>query len=298
MLDHEARKKGIGGSEVSAILGIDDFSSPYKVWLDKTGRESSSVDNKYTRAGLILESAVADYFEQQTQYRIIKASAQQTTVTHPKYEWAIGTPDRRYIATQKIGKGILECKTTQYAYDDIPEKWFVQLQWYLGVVESAYGSVAWLEHGLDFKYKEYEFDRDFFDYLIDAVNKFWHENVLKNVPPEPINSADVERMFSRHREGSVLEATPEIISAHTELVTVRSAIAELEGKEKELTELIKTVMRDNETIMAGSRPMFTWRTAKPSQQFNKEKFKTDHPELYDKFVVEVPGSRRFLIKGA
>jgi len=296
MLDLELRKKGIGGSEVAAILGLDDFSSPYKVWLDKTGKQSSSVDNKYTKAGLILESAVADYFEQQTQYRIIKASAKQQTVTHPDYSFAIGTPDRRYMATNKIGKGILECKTTQYAYDDIPEKWFIQLQWYLGVVGSVYGSVAWLEHGLDFKYKEYEFDRDFFDYLLENVSRFWTENVQKNVPPEPINSADIERMFSRHREGSVLEATPEIISAHSELLTVRSAIAELESKEKELTELIKTVMRDNEIITAGSRPLFTWRTSKSSQQFDKEKFKTDQPGLYGQYLTEVPGSRRFLIK--
>jgi len=296
MLDHEARKKGIGGSEVSAILGLDDYSSPYKVWLNKTGRESSTVDNKYTKAGLILESAVADYFEQQTSYRIIKASAKQTTVTHPKYSFAIGTPDRRYIATQKVGKGILECKTTQYAYDDVPEKWFIQLQWYLGVIGSAYGSVAWLEHGLDFKFKEYEFDQEFFDYLLDAVNKFWHENVLKDIPPEPINSADIERMFTRHRDGSVLEATQELISAHTDLVSIKSAIKELSVKENELTELIKTVMRDNEVIMAGSQPLFTWKTSKSSSQFNKEKFKIDHPELFEKYLVDVDGSRRFLVK--
>lgn len=296
MLDLELRKTGIGGSEVAAILGLDDFSSPYKVWLAKTGRESSSVDNKYTRAGTILESAVAEFFEQQTQYRIIKASAQQKTYVHPKYSFVIGTPDRRYVATNKIGQGILECKTTQWQYDDIPEKWFIQLQWYLGVINSAFGSVAWLEHGLDFKYKEYEFDKDFFDFLLEGVSKFWHENVIKDIPPEPINSADVERMFSRHREGSTLEATPEILLAHSELLEIKSAISDLESKETELTELIKTVMRDNETVIAGSRPLFTWRTAKPSQQFNKEKFRADNPELYEKYTTEVPGSRRFLIK--
>jgi len=293
-MDQEIRKQGIGGSEVSAILGLSDFSSPYKIWLNKTGRESFPVDNKYTRAGLILESAVADYFEQETQYRVIKASAKQQTVIHPKFRFAVGTPDRRYVQNSK--KGILECKTTQRTYDSVPDGWFIQLQWYLGIVGMPFGSVAWLEHGLDFKYREYEYDPEFFDYLIGAVSKFWNENVLKDVPPDPINSADVELMFSRHRDGAVMEATPEILSAYHELVTTREAIKSLETTETELTELIKTVMRDNEIIQSSGKQLFTWRSPKPSKVFDRDRFQTEHPELYSQYMTEKTGSRRFLIK--
>ena len=293
-MDQEIRKQGIGGSEVSAILGLSEFSSPYKVWLNKTGRESFSVDNKYTKAGLILESAVAEYFEQETKYHVIKASANQQTVIHPKYKFAVGTHDRRYVQNRK--KGILECKTTQRTYDSVDDSWFIQLQWYLGIVGMQFGSVAWLEHGLDFKYREYEFDRDFFEYLIGAVEKFWNENVLKDIPPEPVNSADIELMFARHREGAVLEATPEILSAYYELVTTRSAIKALETTETELTELIKTVMRDNEIIQSAGKQLFTWRSPKPSQVFDRDRFQTEHPELYSQYMTEKPGTRRFLIK--
>lgn len=294
MLDQQLRKTGIGGSEVAAILGLDEFSSPYKVWLNKTGRESSNVDNKHTRAGLILESAVADYFEQETQYHVVKASAKQRTVIHPTYKFAVGTPDRRYV--QNSRKGILECKTTQHSYDAVPDKWFIQLQWYLGVVDMPFGSVAWLERGLDFKYKEYEFDQDFFMYLIENVSRFWNDNVIKNVPPDPVNSADIELMFSRHREGAVMEATPEILSAYQELVTTRDAIKALESTETELTELIKTVMRDNEVIQSAGKPLITWRSPKPSQVFDRDRFQTEHPDLYLQYMKEKSGSRRFLVK--
>ena len=30
------RKKGIGGSDVAAILGFSPYKSPYQLWLDKT----------------------------------------------------------------------------------------------------------------------------------------------------------------------------------------------------------------------------------------------------------------------
>ena len=40
----------------------------------------------------------------------------------------------------------------------------------------------------------------------------------------------------------------------------------------------------------------TWKSAKPSIKFNAELFKTSMPDIYKQFEVEVPGSRRFLIK--
>ena len=293
-MDQEIRKQGIGGSEVSAILGLSEYSSPYKVWLSKTGRKSFNIDNKYTKAGLILESAVAEFFEQETRYHVVKASANQKTVIHPQYSFAVGTPDRRYV--QRSKKGILECKTTQHSYDSIPYGWFIQLQWYLGIVGMKFGSVAWLERGVDFKYREYEYDPEFFDYMIQAVEKFWTENVIKDIPPNPVSSSDIELMFSRHREGAVMEATPEILSAYTELISVREAIKELERSETELTEMIKTVMRDNEIIQSSGKQLFTWLSPKPSQLFDRDRFQTEHPELYLQYMTEKSGSRRFLIK--
>ncbi|QFR68470.1 YqaJ viral recombinase family protein [Companilactobacillus paralimentarius] len=32
------RRGGIGGSDVSAILGINKYRTPFEVWLDKTGQ--------------------------------------------------------------------------------------------------------------------------------------------------------------------------------------------------------------------------------------------------------------------
>jgi hypothetical protein len=40
----------------------------------------------------------------------------------------------------------------------------------------------------------------------------------------------------------------------------------------------------------------TWKNAKTSEKFDSKLFQTAMPEIYEKFVVNVPGSRRFLIK--
>ena len=35
------RRKGIGGSDVSAILGLNKWKSAYQIWLEKTGKGGS-----------------------------------------------------------------------------------------------------------------------------------------------------------------------------------------------------------------------------------------------------------------
>ena len=40
----------------------------------------------------------------------------------------------------------------------------------------------------------------------------------------------------------------------------------------------------------------TWKSAKGSVKFDSKLFQSSMPDLYEKFKVEVPGSRRFLVK--
>ncbi|HUW17690.1 MAG TPA: YqaJ viral recombinase family protein [Sedimentisphaerales bacterium] len=60
------RRKGyIGSSDMAAILGFDQYSNAYNVWLDKTNRTSDFEGNKVTEAGTIFEPGVMDWAEKQ-----------------------------------------------------------------------------------------------------------------------------------------------------------------------------------------------------------------------------------------
>ena len=63
----EARKNGIGGSDVASIMGINKYSSPLSVWLIKTGREPSPdlSGNQAAEWGNRLEDVVADKFAEE-----------------------------------------------------------------------------------------------------------------------------------------------------------------------------------------------------------------------------------------
>ena len=53
------RTKGIGGSDVSIIAGINPFKSVHQLWLEKTGqREPEQTDSDYAYFGTLLEPIV------------------------------------------------------------------------------------------------------------------------------------------------------------------------------------------------------------------------------------------------
>lgn len=55
---HARRRRGIGGSDVAAILGVPAFRTAYEVWLEKVGRAQPGDAAPVTRVGHLLEDAI------------------------------------------------------------------------------------------------------------------------------------------------------------------------------------------------------------------------------------------------
>ena len=286
------RSIGIGGSEIAAIMGIDPYSSPYQVYLSKIkGDEDWS--NKYTEAGNILEGAIAKFFQKRTGYKIIEASAEDKIYRHPKYEFVIGTPDRKYIVVE--GERILECKNTIIRRDEVPMTWFAQLQWYLGLGYDA-GAIAWLEHGVDFFYEEYIYDEDMFLFMVEKAEKFWKDHVLKKIPPDPICVDDVLMMHPSHKPAKIIKCGEIVFNHYEKIKKLKDMISAAEEMRTQLEDDVKMCFEDAEGIEFGNRLLFTWKASKPTKKFDVERFKTDNPKIYEQYLTEKEGSRRFLTK--
>ena len=67
--------------------------------------------------------------------------------------------------------------------------------------------------------------------------------------------------------------------------------------ETELQTAIQKMMRDSEALVTfDGRVLATWKSAKASKRFSPDALKAEMPEVYERYVIEQPGSRRFLIK--
>ena len=142
----EARKNGIGGSDVASIMGLNKYSSPLSVWLIKTGREPSPdlSDNQAVEWGNRLEDVVADKFaEEHTELKVYRRNATMVSLERP---WAFANLDR-WVTDGHGNVGILEVKTVgmRRAADwdnGVPLYYLTQVTHYMSVTGYQYAWVA------------------------------------------------------------------------------------------------------------------------------------------------------------
>ena len=80
----ELRRKGIGGSDVSIIAGINKFRSIYQLWLEKTGQmELEEADSEYAHFGTVLEPLVKKEFMARTGKKIRAKNVILQSEEHP-----------------------------------------------------------------------------------------------------------------------------------------------------------------------------------------------------------------------
>ena len=81
------------------------------------------------------------------------------------------------------------------------------------------------------------------------------------------------------------------------LVRVKHELKQLEEQEEILKTQLQKYMGEADTLGTfDGKVLATWKNSKPTTKFNTELFKAAMPEVYKQFQVEVPGSRRFLVK--
>ncbi|CZT56906.1 YqaJ-like viral recombinase domain protein [Eubacteriaceae bacterium CHKCI005] len=101
----EERKKAVGGSDASAVLGLNPYVTPYTLWANKTGRLPDLDDNEAMRQDRDLEPYVVQRFEEVSGKRCRRIHA---ILRNSDYPWASANIDRAVIG-ESAG---LECKTT------------------------------------------------------------------------------------------------------------------------------------------------------------------------------------------
>lgn len=181
------RRKTIGGSDAAAIVGLSRYSTPYTIFMDKTGRLPDKPDTEAMRLGRDLEDYVAKRWQEATGKKVRRV---QAMLYNPLYPFAHADVDRMVIG-EDAG---LECKTTstldvkQFNGVEFPEKYYAQCVHYLAVTGVKRWYLAVLVFGRGFFEFTLERDQLEIDALMAAEAEFWTENVAKDNPPPPDGS--------------------------------------------------------------------------------------------------------------
>lgn len=302
----EARKNGIGGSDVASIMGLNKYSSPLNVWLVKTGREESPdlSDNQAVEWGNRLEDVVAAKFaEEHTELQVRRRNATMVSIKRP---WAFANIDR-WVTDGKGNVGILEVKTVgmRRAADwdnGVPLYYLTQVTHYMSVTGYQYAWVAVLIGGQEFR--EYYIERDEQDIqaINDAVDTFWRDFVETDTAPALIgNDPEANALLSQHSDPSTefIAMLDEDVSMLDELQEIKDQMDDLKHRKTLIENQIKDLIGDNKGIETETKRITWVRSTRSS--FDKKAFDAAHPGItqdYMKTSVTNGGIRISVKKGA
>lgn len=262
----EARKKGIGGSDAAAIIGVSRYRTAVDVWEDKLGLVPERPQTAAMAWGLRLEDAIATAYTEETG-RPLRRVGGIRRAKHVRDFPMIGSIDR--LAKDRVVE-LKKKRTADDLFDDgppakrVPADWYVQTQHYLEVVDLDVADVAVLIGGTEFRIIEIPRDRAFGADLRVEEADFWHRYVEAGVSP-PLVGADAEKLPRLFPSGSGEKvATPEVDEVVERLLAVRAREDQAAKERAELEVRLKEYLGKASDLVS-SVAKVTWRNGERTE---------------------------------
>ena len=183
----ELRRMGIGGSDSSAVIGLNPWMSKLALYADKLGLMPEKQETEAMRLGRDMEAYAAKRWEEATGK---KAQRFNYLIMNEKYPFGIANVDRRVVGEDAI----LEIKCTSpynksdFANGEVPPHYLVQCYHYMAICDVERCYLAVLVYGRDFYHFTIERNESEITALMNAEEDFWRDHVQAKVPPAPDGS--------------------------------------------------------------------------------------------------------------
>ena len=220
-------------------------------------------------------------------------------LTHPRHDWFRSHFD--FISAD--GKTLVEAKNYNVAVRNkfdtdtnrIPAADLAQLVHEAAVHNVDKAVLAVLFGGQEFCTFEFVITPEQKEELIKSMAKYWG-NVQAGTQPEATTVEQTKLLYPVSTENAVM-ATQSIERGITHLKYLKQQAKQIDEQIDEMEAQVRNIMGECSEIRSiDGSVLATWRNSKPSKRFSADLFKQAMPDIYESFVVEQPGSRRFLIK--
>lgn len=297
------RQSGIGGSDISAILGENPYKTAYDLYHEKLNPNVGDDISEHAYWGTVLEDVVAKEYAKRNNVKIQKINYM---IRHSEYDFAIANIDRAIVNPDIAGRvfvkddklttdRLLEVKTaSEYLKklwgdensDQVPDHYNLQCQWYMGITGVHQCDLALLLGGNKYRQYTIKFDPELFAMMIDVAKDFWENNVLAGIEPTPTTLANAKHKYAKALPDSTLELSENdddniaIIDRYIELKDQSKQLDnEIEHAQIELINLIG----ENENLAVGGEIVLTYKASKGRETFDKKACLNAYPELADRF---------------
>lgn len=317
----EWRRKGIGGSDVAAVMGVSPFTTIRDLYYDKLGilpvieeEESNWVEKE---VGHRLEDLVAEIFARKTGFKVFPV---RKMFRHPKYHFMLADVD--YFIIFPDGKlGILECKTTNYNAKDkwdndtVPINYIYQGRHYMAVmdIDVVYFACLYGKNENEFVIRHVNRERMEEDEMIDQEQYFWEEFIEKRQEPPYTGKPDLILESIRNFTGYADKDIPELHLSGLEAASLERYLylseekSKLEKRKREIEAEQKSLsIPFVEKMGQGCKAVLVNGTSKYKITYNPtirkqigkeqlEKLMYQHPDIYHEYT-KTTESRTFRVK--
>lgn len=285
------RRRTVGASDAPIICGISPWSSSHDLWLAKSGIDATE-ETQSMRLGTYLQHGVA----LEAMHQIGGAIVLEEPFAVHADGWASATPD--YIFRTGDANAILEVKVThERTWDIVPEHYLLQVNWQCWVhgIDTAF--IAALHAGS--KVQVYEIKPSLQSvWFVDAVAKCrkWHEDhvLLGLEPARTKTSDDAMRKSIRAESGTCVDLDEHIVECLRRIAEIKRHTAPSTDELTALERQVKTALGSAEVGQYNGKTVVTYKES-VTRSFDASKFKTENPEIAQKYMKETV-SRRFLVK--
>jgi putative phage-type endonuclease len=321
MLTNEERRERqnyIGGSDVGAILGYNQYRSSLDVYLEKVeGEYKDESDNWFIYWGNKNEPQIRSIFSEITDYKV---TLPKTAKFHKEYAFLGGHVD----GIVNGGEAILEIKNVSpYSREKwgspdpevekrlgfpkshnggfknergyVPDSYLFQCLHYLSIYEIDKLYLA-VKFGNDMPIRAYQIDRnkEIEKILLEKLSNFWYNNINKKLPPDPTTIDDIKKLYPTSIADSSVVATNNICEKYETLLQLQEEEKILKGKSEAIKNELKVFMKESELLIdITGQKLCSWKGC-TSARFDSKKFKEENKELAGKYINET-SSRRFLL---
>lgn len=297
------RCNSIGGSEIGTIAGYSNYGSALTVFNEKLGLVEKFKGNIHTVYGTRMEPHIREWiqedFEKATDIKL-KTFEYPYMMVDKDIEYfsanidGIGALDDSYTYFENRDTGEiayipegelfgLEIKTgsefmkKMWAGEEIPDSYYCQCQWYMGVTGLKYFLIVYLL-GKEVKWKVIPRNDDDIKALREIGKEFWNNHIMTKIPPDPTgNKRETEQIIEQQLLNDDTEAN---ISNNklSEYKQISDEIKERETRKEQLKQEIFLEMGNNKKGSDGAYKISRFEVKKDS--LDTKTLKEKYPLTY------------------
>jgi len=299
-MDHtewlEERRKGIGGSDVAAIMGLSPWKTAYQIYQDKRGEVKDWEGSAIMDWGRRMEPAIRQWYSDQTGRSV---RLPDKIMYHKDYPFMLASLDG-FTDDDRV----VEIKTARYSKDwgepgtnQIPDSYMCQVQQYMAVTGFDVCDVVVSIGGGSPELYEVFADKNLQELIIEACKEFW-QRVVDGNPPPLVSYADAVQRYGKSGAVGIVLAPDAAIVHVNDLRAVREEIKDLEAKEEDLKgKLIITLGDTGDTLVdLTGNLLATYKISRGRITVDTKALQEKEPLIYAKFLKVGEPSRRFLLK--